>query len=148
MFCCRFRKFQSLSCICCCGGVFVASMPSRFMPEYCTGSSGTAGGTFAFPFKSRRARGGEELRREFERATFDILGSIMPLLPAIVFNWVEHKPESSVLLLFWCGRTIVFKSKISVGVISDGSTSGSGRFEDFSIWLFPTIEAHCRGSPT
>lgn len=29
--------------------------------------------------------------------------------------------------------TIVFKSKISVGVISDGSTNGSGLFVDLNI---------------
>lgn len=43
---------------------------------------------------------------------------------------------------------MVFKSRISVGVISLGSTKGSGLLVDFRIWLFPTMEAHCSGSPT
>ena len=78
--------------------------------------------------------GGLELRNEFERAILDTFGSCCTL--------------SLLICPWWCGLTIVFRSRISVGVISDGSTSGSGRFDDFKIWLFPTIEAHWSGRPT
>lgn len=36
-------------------------------------------------------------------------------------------------VVLWSPLTIVFKSRISVGVISDGSTRGSGLFVDFNI---------------
>ena len=36
-------------------------------------------------------------------------------------------------VVLWSPLTIVFRSNISVGVISDGSTKGSGLFVDFNI---------------
>lgn len=89
----------------------------------------------------RRTLGGLELRKEFDRATLDVFGRIsLPGSPAL--------PVVDAALEVLCGRTIVFRSRISVGVISDGSINGSGRFVDFNIWLFPTIDAHCSGRPT
>lgn len=76
----------------------------------------------------RRTRGGLELRREFDLATLDVLGRInfpgSPRLP-VVEDALEFGP--------WCGRTMVFRSSISVGVISDGSISGKGRLLDLRI---------------
>lgn len=58
----------------------------------------------------------------------------------------ESDDIMEVAKLLW-GRTIIFKSKISVGVIAEGSISGSGRLEDLRTWLFPTIDSHCEGRP-
>lgn len=106
-------------------------------------SSGTAGGTLALFRCSRRNLGGLEDLREFDLATLDILGNIIPLL-LVDFTWWAL----SLFSCLWSPRTIVLRSSISVGVISEGSTSGRGLFVDLSIWLFPTMEAHCKGKPT
>lgn len=91
----------------------------------------------------RRTLGGLELRSEFDLATLDVLGRIsFPGSPPLLVV------DAALELGLWCGRTIVFRSSISVGVISEGSINGNGRLVDFRIWLLPTIEAHCSGRPT
>lgn len=74
----------------------------------------------------RRTRGGLELRKELDRATLEVFGRTSlpgsPMLPVV---------DAALEVL--CGRTMVFRSRISVGVISDGSISGRGRLVDFSI---------------
>lgn len=76
----------------------------------------------------RRTRGGLELRRELDRATLEVFGRTSlpgagsPMLPVV-----------EAALEVWCGRTMVFRSRISVGVISDGSINGRGRLVDFRI---------------
>lgn len=115
---------------------------SLLIDVYCIiWSSGTDGGTFALFLWSRRNLGGLEDLREFDRATLEVLGSTMPLLGLF-------RCALSLFSFLWSPLTIVLRSKISVGVISEGSTRGSGLFVDLSIWLLPTIEAHCKGSPT
>lgn len=104
----------------------------------CDDSSGTEGGTFALPLKSRRTRGGLELRNEFDRATFDVFGKTIPLAGTAVAVLPLTVDFIDIVSSIWpallkCGRTIVFRSNISVCVISDGSTNGSGRFVDFRI---------------
>lgn len=89
----------------------------------------------------RRTLGGLELRSELDRATLDVFGSTN--FPGSLLV-VDAALEFGLL----CGRTIVLRSRISVGVISEGSINGRGRFVDLRIWLFPTIEAHCNGRPT
>lgn len=117
---------------------------SRLIDGYCMMcSSGTAGGTLALFRCSRRNLGGLEDLRELERATFDILGSTIPLLLAGLGWWALRR-----FSFLWSPRTIVLRSSISVGVISEGSTRGKGLFVDLSIWLLPTMEAHWSGRPT
>lgn len=43
----------------------------------------------------------------------------------------ESEDMMEVAKLLW-GRTIILRSRISVGVIAEGSIKGSGRLEDFS----------------
>lgn len=71
-------------------------------------------------------RGGLEHLREFERATCEIFGRLKPLYE--FWKWSGPPIDDMVLsaiecAILLCGRTIVFRSRISVGVIADGSTS-------------------------
>lgn len=110
-------------------------------------SSGTTGGTLALFLWSLLSRGGLEDLRELDLATLEVLGSTIPLLTFVICFWGCRLTFLGGSCL-WSPLTMVFRSRISVGVISDGSTSGRGLLVDLSIWLLPTIEAHCRGSPT
>lgn len=85
----------------------------------------------------RRTLGGLELRKEFDRATLEVFGRTnFPGSPPLLVV------DAALEFGLWCGRTMVFRSRISVGVISEGSIKGRGRLVDFRIWLFPTMEAH------
>lgn len=72
-------------------------------------------------------RGGLEHRSELDRATCDIFGRLklyelfMKLSGAPMDEVSVVSPMDVAKLL--CGRTMVFRSRISVGVIADGSTS-------------------------
>lgn len=111
---------------------------------YCVGaggtggdSSGTAGGTLGWFRKSLLILGGLLLLNEFDLATFDVLGNITPFCTGCTGRFgstcdgVEIREDTEAVL--WSPLTMVFKSRISVGVISEGSTIGSGLFVDFSI---------------
>uniref|UniRef100_A0A2M3ZQ90 Putative secreted peptide n=1 Tax=Anopheles braziliensis TaxID=58242 RepID=A0A2M3ZQ90_9DIPT len=119
--------------------IVIAPGYGDWVPPSVCGSSGTDGGTLVLARRSpRRIRGGLELLSELDRATLDVFGRIsLPgsLAPATVPATPPGAPPTTgAPLIPWpCGRTIVFRSSISVGVISDGSTNGSGRFEDFRI---------------
>lgn len=122
-------------------GLFIEKLLcSRLKLGYCGGagtcgdSSGTDGGIFGWLRKSRLILGGLVLLSEFDLATFDVFGRTTPFCIGWVIGLVDIGLETvATEEALWSPRTIVFKSNISVGVISEGSTKGKGRFVDFSI---------------
>ncbi len=128
-----------------------------------TSSSGTEGGICIR--KSRRSLGGLEERRELDLTTLDVLGSKLrssrrqpsPRTTVYIFTFFRvigyfNKSQKRIQLHAQCrgnrnwfmishtpkrSKKLTFKSNISVPVISEGSTRGSGRLL-FKIILLPT----------